>query len=126
MLQIDRIGANFHILKGGMRTRLVDARGKVYFSWGAISDRENARQSACRVRAGEWDSGWIQREQMWIQYGGAPLLGLNGCVVKAHGSSNARAIESAIGQAIRFVDGNLVETLRGQIEKSADPACAES
>ena len=29
MLQIDRIGANFHILKGGMRTRLVDARGKV-------------------------------------------------------------------------------------------------
>ncbi len=73
MLQIDRIGANFHILKGGMRTRLVDARGKVYFSWGAISDRKNARQSACRVRAGEWDSGWIQREQMWIQYGGAPL-----------------------------------------------------
>ena len=73
MLQIDRIGANFHILKGGMRTRLVDARGEVYFSWGAISDRENARQTACRVRAGEWDSGWIQREQMWIQYGGAPL-----------------------------------------------------
>ncbi len=62
----------------------------------------------------------------YAEYGGAPLLGLNGCVVKAHGSSNARAIESAIGQAIRFVDGNLVETLRGQIEKSADPACAES
>ena len=63
MLKIDRIGVNFHMLKGGARTRLVDGRGDVFFSWGAISDRENARQSACRVRAGEWDSGWIQQEQ---------------------------------------------------------------
>ncbi|MBD4338438.1 hypothetical protein GUH15_20760, partial [Xanthomonas citri pv. citri] len=54
-------------------TRLVDGRGDVFFSWGASSDRANAHQSACRVRAGEWDSGWIQQEQMWIQYGGAPL-----------------------------------------------------
>lgn len=56
----------------------------------------------------------------YAEYGGAPLIGLNGCVVKAHGSSNARAIESAIYQAAKFVDGKLVETLRTQIESLSD------
>ena len=40
------------------------------------------------------------------KHGGAPILGLRAPVIKAHGSSNARAIESAVGQAIRFADGN--------------------
>ncbi|MBP5348822.1 MAG: phosphate acyltransferase PlsX [Clostridia bacterium] len=40
------------------------------------------------------------------KHGGAPILGLRAPVIKAHGSSNARAIESAIGQAIRFAEGN--------------------
>ena len=56
----------------------------------------------------------------YTEYGGAPLLGLNGCVVKAHGSSNAHAIESAIRQAERFVDGKLVETLREQVVHFSD------
>ncbi len=34
-------------------------------------------------------------------HGGAPLLGLNGTVVIAHGSSRERAITNAIGQAVR-------------------------
>lgn len=37
-------------------------------------------------------------------YGGAPLLGLTGCVVKCHGSSDARAIYNGIKSAIRFVE----------------------
>ena len=40
------------------------------------------------------------------KHGGAPILGLRAPVIKAHGSSNARAIESAVGQAIRFAEGN--------------------
>ena len=40
------------------------------------------------------------------KHGGSPILGLRRPVIKAHGSSNAKAIESAIGQAIRFADGN--------------------
>ena len=73
MLKIDRIGVNFHMLKGGARTRLVDGRGDVFFSWGAISDRENAHQSACRVRAGEWDSGWREQAEAFLRYSGDPL-----------------------------------------------------
>lgn len=45
------------------------------------------------------------------KHGGAPILGLRAPVIKAHGSSNARAIESAIGQAIRFAEGNFNEEI---------------
>jgi phosphate acyltransferase len=37
------------------------------------------------------------------EYGGAPLLGVKGVVMKAHGSSNARAIQMAIHQARQFM-----------------------
>ena len=36
------------------------------------------------------------------QYGGAPLLGLNGLVVKSHGSSNAVEIKNSIIQCVQF------------------------
>jgi len=42
------------------------------------------------------------------EYGGAPLLGLTGLVVKAHGSSDARAIKSSIGQCARFIEKDVV------------------
>ncbi len=37
------------------------------------------------------------------EHGGAPLLGISRPVIKAHGSSDARAIRSAVKQAISFV-----------------------
>ena len=45
--------------------------------------------------------------------GGAPLLGVSGNVVKAHGSSNAHAIACAIGQVVNMVRANVV----GKIEE---------
>lgn len=38
------------------------------------------------------------------EYGGAPLLGLNGLVVKAHGSSSAKEMKNAIVQCIAFAE----------------------
>jgi len=43
--------------------------------------------------------------------GGAPLLGVNGVVVIAHGRSDAEAIEGAIAVAARSVEANLNEQL---------------
>jgi glycerol-3-phosphate acyltransferase PlsX len=40
--------------------------------------------------------------------GGVPLLGINGGVIKAHGSSDAEAFKNAIGQAIKFQQNNVV------------------
>lgn len=41
------------------------------------------------------------------QYGGAPLLGVSGAVVKAHGSSNAVAVMNAVRQARRMIEGDV-------------------
>ena len=38
----------------------------------------------------------------YAEYGGAPLLGIKGCSIVSHGSSNAKAIKNAIFQAIKF------------------------
>ncbi len=48
----------------------------------------------------------------YSEYGGAPLLGVNGGVIKAHGSSNSTAIKNAINQGIKFAKGNVVEDIK--------------
>jgi phosphate acyltransferase len=52
-------------------------------------------------------------------YGGAPLLGLNGTVIKAHGSANARAIKNAIRVATETIQHQLNESIVQQISKTS-------
>ena len=54
--------------------------------------------------------GAMQRLKFKIdpsEYNGAPLLGLNGIVVKSHGGANARAFSQAVRVAHREVESNL-------------------
>lgn len=44
--------------------------------------------------------------------GGAPLLGIAKPVIKAHGSSDARAISNAVRQAVQFVNSGIIEKLK--------------
>ena len=46
------------------------------------------------------------------EVGGAPLLGVEGAVIKAHGNSNARAIFCAIRQARTVVESGVVDVIR--------------
>ena len=46
------------------------------------------------------------------EYGGAPLLGVNGCCVISHGSSDAKSICSAIKAAGEYVNGNVLEHIK--------------
>ncbi len=48
----------------------------------------------------------------WKQYGGAPVLGFDKVVIKAHGRSNARAIRNAIKVATKAVDRDLSSQIR--------------
>ena len=50
------------------------------------------------------------------EYGGAPLLGVNGYCVIAHGSSNAKALCSAIGAANDYVHSNILEHIKNSID----------
>ena len=58
------------------------------------------------------------------EYGGAPLLGTKRPVIKGHGSSGGKAVFSAIRQAKKFVETNLIEEIVNNIncmeEKSND------
>ena len=49
------------------------------------------------------------------QYGGAPLLGLNGLVVKTHGSSKAVEVKNSILQCIAFKEEKINEKIKEQI-----------
>ena len=49
------------------------------------------------------------------QYGGAPLLGIQKEVVKAHGSSDAFAIENAIKQLMDYIDRDVIKTIGEKI-----------
>lgn len=53
----------------------------------------------------------LRRRLDYAEYGGAPLLGVNGVVVVAHGSSRARAIKNAIRVAVEAVRSGLVRTI---------------
>lgn len=54
------------------------------------------------------------------QYGGAPMLGLNGLVVKTHGSSNAVEIKNSILQCIAFTQQNINQKIKEKITMEED------
>ncbi|MEW4369190.1 phosphate acyltransferase PlsX [Paenibacillus kandeliae] len=49
------------------------------------------------------------------EHGGAPLLGLNGLVLKGHGSSDASAIKHAVRQARIAISNNLVSSISQEV-----------
>jgi glycerol-3-phosphate acyltransferase PlsX len=52
------------------------------------------------------------------RYGGAPLLGLNGHILKAHGSSNRRSIKSAIFAANEIVKADMNQHIVADIARA--------
>ena len=54
------------------------------------------------------------------EYGGAPLLGLNGLVVKTHGSSKAREVTNSIFQCVTFREQNINEIIKTNIADVAE------
>lgn len=53
----------------------------------------------------------------YAEYGGAPLLGVNGCVIISHGKSNSKAIKNAIFQAITFVDSDINKDISNKLDR---------
>ena len=52
------------------------------------------------------------------EHGGAPLLGLNGLVVKIHGSSKAKEVSNSIIQCVTFKEQNINEKIRECIKEN--------
>lgn len=54
------------------------------------------------------------------EYGGAPLLGLNGLVVKTHGNSTAKEVANSIIQCVTFKEQRINDKIKEIIQKKAE------
>ena len=57
----------------------------------------------------------VMAKYEYEQYGGVPLLGVNGVCIVCHGASPARAIKNAILTAVKSVQEGLVDSIRKDI-----------
>ena len=57
----------------------------------------------------------VKKQMDYAEYGGSPLLGLNGLCIISHGRSNAKAIRNALLKAQRAVDVDLVGAIRSSV-----------
>jgi glycerol-3-phosphate acyltransferase PlsX len=51
----------------------------------------------------------------YAEYGGAPLLGINGVCIIGHGSSSAKAVKNAIKVAVRFVERKVNDRIQEEL-----------
>lgn len=54
----------------------------------------------------------------YTEYGGAPLLGINGTGIVCHGKSNAQAIKNAILEAVRLVENNIKDKIIADLARN--------
>ncbi len=59
----------------------------------------------------------IRQEFDYSEYGGAPILGVQGPIVKMHGSSTGKAVSNAIVMAVPFIEGKVVETIKSSVSE---------
>ncbi len=57
----------------------------------------------------------LKEEFDYSEYGGAPILGVKGPIVKMHGSSNANAVKNTILKGIPYVSENVVDTIQNSV-----------
>ncbi len=68
----------------------------------------------------------LRRKTDYAEFGGAPLLGVEGISMICHGRSSSKAIKNAILQAHSLAKGGLIEAIRGDIAQGVLPPVAES
>lgn len=59
--------------------------------------------------------GELKKEFDYSEYGGAPILGVKGPIVKMHGSSSANAVKNTILKGIPYVTENVVEIIQNSV-----------
>lgn len=59
------------------------------------------------------------------EYGGAPFLGVDGILVKAHGSSNAKAFMNGIKYAQKCIDEDIVNIIKAELGRTMVEAESE-
>ena len=74
------------------------------------------RREQAQAGGGSREPGPVERMLDYTEYGGAPLLGVDGVVVLCHGSSPPRAIRNALSVAVDSVRADMVSDLGRDLE----------
>ena len=64
--------------------------------------------------------GYLKHKMDYAEYGGAPLLGVNGTCIIAHGASSAKAIKNAIGLAERLLTHHVNTHIQEDLAANGD------
>lgn len=99
---------------GNVVLKFAEGMGAVIFDLLREAIGRNARSKV---------GGWMLRpvlKELWrrmdyTEYGGAPLLGVQGVCIISHGSSNEKAVKNAIRVACESVAGNIVGAIAERI-----------
>lgn len=59
----------------------------------------------------------LKKKMSTAEHGGAPLLGITKPVIKAHGNSNALAIQNAVRVAAEFAAAGIIEKITASVQK---------
>ena len=59
----------------------------------------------------------VKRKTDYAEYGGAPLLGVNGVCIICHGKSNKKAIYNAVRVAGQFVQSDVNHLIQEELQK---------
>jgi glycerol-3-phosphate acyltransferase PlsX len=80
-------------------------------------ETEKTADPSFSVKLGEWLRRFQSRLD-YAEYGGAPLLGVNGLCMISHGRSDARAIRNALLLAARFTRNRVLEQIDQRLRAS--------
>ncbi len=68
----------------------------------------------------------LKKQVDYAEYGGAPLMGINGCAIISHGKSNAKAVKNAIFQAINFSNSNINKDIEEKLKELKSSIVSEA
>lgn len=70
--------------------------------------------------------GRVRKQVDYEEYGGAPVLGVNGVSIISHGRSGAKAIKNAIRVAVQAADAHLPEIIASGMRSLGTPVAAQT
>ena len=104
---------------GNILLKTVEGMGKLMLSTFRDCFYANARTKAAALLIMD-KIEQVKKEFDPAEYGGAPILGLRKPVIKAHGSSKAKAFKNAIRQAIEYAEGDVATKIAEEMKRIGD------
>lgn len=94
-----------------------------------LSELKGAMMSSAKTKIGALLIKNAMKEKLGkfdaSRYGGAPILGLKGLVVKMHGNAKAVEVERALDQCVQFYREGITEKIEAYAEEERKKAAAE-